>query len=107
MNNTRHELDELKSEIKKLHRKVESAAHTAEPLTEKASEAFEKIREQLKERMDAAREEIGGRVENAVDSVKETGEEVNLYVKENPWKAALIGAGIGILAGWLFTRSKD
>ena len=96
MNNTRDELDELKTEMRKLHKKVEAIASESEPLLDKAADVYGRIKEQIKDQVD-----------DTLQSTQKAREDVNEYMKENPWQIALVSLGVVLLAGWLAARRKD
>jgi ElaB/YqjD/DUF883 family membrane-anchored ribosome-binding protein len=42
----------------------------------------------------------------AIETGKEVAETADDFVKENPWKAVALSAGVGVLVGMLIARSK-
>jgi ElaB/YqjD/DUF883 family membrane-anchored ribosome-binding protein len=54
--------------------------------------------------MESARRNLGEAQQYAVDTAKRAMTTGNDYVHANPWQAIGIGAGLGILAGFLLAR---
>ena len=73
---------------------------TADLAGEKAGE----LRGQIKERLEDAKERLVD-VENAlVGKTRAAAQATDVYVKENPWQAIGIAAGIGLLIGIFSSR---
>ncbi|WP_293776826.1 DUF883 domain-containing protein [uncultured Oxalicibacterium sp.] len=84
----------LKKDAKELAREVQADAH------EKAGELSQKCAELFNSAMAAAREMPAV----AAARTKEVAATTDDYVHQNPWRAVAISAGIGLLAGFLFSR---
>ena len=89
MDYNRAELDELKTELKKLGKKIDRVA--GESLS--AGEVLNRVREQF-----------NGRAHAAAEVTTKTWDEVDGFVAETPWKAAGIGLLAGFAAGWLMNQ---
>lgn len=93
------EIHDLRSEVKRLAGRIEEIAEdSAEPILDRAAEVYERMKEQVQEQ-----------VESALKSTRKTRDQVQTYVKRNPWKAAAaatltVGA---IAAAWFLTRSEE
>lgn len=75
---------------------------TANQAGEKASAARERIQETLaaaKARLDVAEQAVVAKAKQAASATDE-------YVHENPWKAAGIAAGAGLIIGLLIARGR-
>jgi len=68
---------------------------TASVVGEKASEAREKVEASLK----VAQAKLGTAHENLKDKGREAAAATDEYVRDNPWNAVGIAAGIGFLVG--------
>jgi ElaB/YqjD/DUF883 family membrane-anchored ribosome-binding protein len=74
-----------------------------------AGQAGEKVsaaRERIQENLAAAKVRLAASQEALVAKAKEAGKATDEYVHENPWKAAGIAAGVGLLIGMLISRSR-
>ena len=62
------------------------------------------VRARIEERLARARAELTLMQAQAMNSVREAGEQADQYVRDNPWQAIGIGAGIGFVLGLLIAR---
>lgn len=69
-----------------------------------AGQGFKEARERLERSTQAARKQLATLQESALQNAREAGRTADGYVRENPWKAVGIGAGLGLLLGLLMTR---
>lgn len=72
-----------------------------------ASQAGEKVQEaraKAEESLAAARERLADVQEDALRQARELMTEGEEYVRQNPWQAVGIAAGIGLLVGLLLSR---
>lgn len=73
---------------------------TAGQAGDKAAE----LRMRMQARMEQAKADLARLQEVAVEKAKQAGQATDTYVRENPWKAVGIAAGVGLLAGLLLNR---
>ena len=73
---------------------------TAGQAGDKAAE----LRMRMQARMEQAKADLARLQEVAVEKAKLAGQATDTYVRENPWKAVGIAAGVGLLAGLLLNR---
>ncbi len=73
---------------------------TAGEVGEKASE----MRMRMKARMEQAKDDLSSIQEMAITRAKDAGRAADLYVRDNPWKAVGIAAGVGLVLGLLISR---
>ncbi len=72
-----------------------------------ASQTGEKIgaiRERLQEHMHKAKDRLADTKEIVVDRTKEAARATDDYVRDNPWHAVGIAAGVGLVVGMLIGR---
>ena len=69
-----------------------------------AGQGFKEARERLERSTQAARKQLATLQESALQNAREAGRTADGYVRENPWKAVGISAGLGLLLGLLMTR---
>lgn len=72
-----------------------------------ASQTGEKIgaiRERLQEHMHKAKDRLADTKEIVVDRTKEAARATDDYVRDNPWHAVGIAAGVGLVIGMLIGR---
>jgi ElaB/YqjD/DUF883 family membrane-anchored ribosome-binding protein len=91
----RSSLGDVLEELRDMVREAESVLRDADgPAGERVSEVRSKIEETLEDARDRLREagENGGRVKAAAHSTE-------AYLRDNPWTALLIAAGVGYMIG--------
>lgn len=69
-----------------------------------ASQGYKDARERLERSSKAARQQLATMQASALDSAREAGESADTYVRQHPWEAIGIGAGLGLLLGILIAR---
>lgn len=69
---------------------------------EKANEAIKRGMELL----DIASKKLHEAQNSVIDSAKEASDCTEVYVKENPWRAIGVAAGIGLVIGFMAARRK-
>ena len=67
-------------------------------------QGFKEARERLDRSTQAARKQLTAMQESAVQNAREAGRTADDYVREHPWEAVGIGAGLGVLLGLLVSR---
>ena len=73
---------------------------TASEVGEKASA----LRTRMQTRLDQAKTDLVRLQELTVVKAKEAGQATDAYVRDNPWQAVGIAAGVGLLVGMLISR---
>ena len=97
MSNAREEYDDLKSELKRLSRKVEQiATESSETIIQKAEDMFDNVKEELVDRVDSV-----------IEGTKDTTKKVNDYVEDNPWQVAALVLGLGFILGVAVSQRKQ
>jgi len=82
-------------------------ADAEELLKMTASEVGEKaaaLRTRMQTRLDQAKTDLVRLQELTVVKAKEAGQATDAYVRDNPWQAVGIAAGVGLLVGMLISR---
>jgi ElaB/YqjD/DUF883 family membrane-anchored ribosome-binding protein len=69
-----------------------------------AGEKIQEARAKAEESLAAARERLSGVEEEALRQARELMTEGEEYVRENPWQAVGIAAGVGLLLGLILSR---
>ncbi len=69
-----------------------------------AGEKFQEGREKLEATLQNAKERLKGFEESALERAREYGQDADAYVRENPWQAISITAGVAFLLGILVSR---
>lgn len=98
MARSRAEYDEIKSDMEKLSKKLESVAAVADApsaILERAQEIIDNGREQLKSQMDTM-----------AKATKKAGKKVTGFVEENPWQVAGAVLAVGALTAYLVNKSQ-
>ncbi len=93
--------DKLKGDLKNVLSDMD------EYLRATASQTGEKIgvmRERLQEQMHKAKDRLADTKEVVVDKTKEAARATDDYVRDNPWHAVGIAAGVGLVIGMLIGR---
>jgi len=69
-----------------------------------AGDKIQEARARAEESLAAARERLSGVEEDALQQARELVSEGEEYVRQNPWEAVGIAAGVGLLLGLLLGR---
>jgi len=96
----RSSLGDVLEELRDMVREAQSLLRDSDaPIGDRVSEVRSRIEETMEDARDTLREasEKGGRVRAAAHSAE-------AYMKENPWTALLIAAGVGYMIGNLGRR---
>lgn len=81
---------------------------TEELLKATASQAGEKVatvRHRIEQSLEEGKRTLAEAEDILVDKTKEAAKAADIYVRENPWNAVGIAAGIGLVLGLLIRRS--
>jgi ElaB/YqjD/DUF883 family membrane-anchored ribosome-binding protein len=66
--------------------------------------AYTEARKKLEESLDAARAQVAEGHRFLADRARAAAQTTDTYVHDNPWGSVAMGAGVGLLLGWLITR---
>lgn len=91
-------MDDLQHTIDEAEKWLEDSA--GETLGNGSSEARTRFDDTLR----TARSDLRKLEDSLLDRGRSTADSVNVYVRDNPWKAVGIGATLGIIAGMLLSR---
>lgn len=69
-----------------------------------AGDRIERLRAQASDSVAQARARLAGAEEATLREVREAAESTESYVREHPWQAVGVAAGIGLLLGLLLSR---
>lgn len=97
VNNARAEYEDLKSELRRLTRKVEQVAtESSETIIQKAEDMFDNVKEELVDRVDSV-----------IEGTKDTTKKINDYVEDNPWQVAAFVLGVGFVLGMAVSQRRS
>ncbi len=68
------------------------------------SERYAEVRQRAEAALASARARAEANARGAQDRVHDLASQADVYVRQNPWQAIGIGAGIGLIAGLLLSR---
>lgn len=91
----RHEADALKHDLRRIGETVRDAAR----------QKVEEFRGQAGDKYEAYRSQAGGAYEQYAAQGKQSLDQLEHYVREQPVKSLLIAAGVGMALGILYKRS--
>jgi len=98
----------LASNIKTVRNDMKTLMRDAQELFREAGSATgvkaDELRAKGMQMLDAASAKAHELQAVAVQTGKEVAHETDTFVKENPWKAVAISAGVGVLIGMLIAR---
>ncbi len=92
----------------KLFADLQAVVHDAEALLKAtaglAGEKVQEVRARAEETIKQARARIDSIEDDALGRVKELASTADGYVRDNPWRAVGVAAGIGVLIGLFLSR---
>ena len=92
----------------KLHDDVQTVLTDARELMRQAGgeagQSYKDARKRLEGSVEAAALQLTAFKESALETVREAGDSADTYVRQHPWEAIGIGAGLGLLLGILIAR---
>ena len=92
----------------KLYADLQAVVRDAEALLKAtaglAGDKVQEVRARAEESVKTARERIDSLENDALTKAKELAGQAEAYVKENPWQALGIAAGVGMLLGMVLSR---
>lgn len=68
------------------------------------SDRYAEVRQRAEAALASARARAEARAQGAQDRVQDLATQADVYVRQNPWQAIGIGAGIGLIAGLILSR---
>jgi len=97
--------DQLIEDLQTVIRDAESLlGATAARGGEVIGEKIQEVRSRAEESVRAAKDRLAGIEEDALERAQALAGDTNEYVRENPWQAVGIAAGIGLVLGLLVSR---
>jgi ElaB/YqjD/DUF883 family membrane-anchored ribosome-binding protein len=98
----------LKSSQAKLAQDMQTVLTDAQDLMKlaanEAGQGIKEARERLQRSSQAARQQLASMQDSAMQSAREAGDSAEGYVREHPWEAVGIAAGVGLLLGIVLAR---
>jgi ElaB/YqjD/DUF883 family membrane-anchored ribosome-binding protein len=92
----------------KLFQDLQSVVHDAEALlmatAGQAGDKVQEVRSRAEETIRKARASLNSMEDSALRRAKELAGQADDYVRENPWQAVGVAAGIGLLLGVMLSR---
>lgn len=89
-----------------LNRTVSQAEDLLRALGNESGEAIEAMRARVSATLRDARSRLSGRATQARNLASNTMSQADIYVRENPWRAVAIGAGVGMLLALMFSSAR-
>lgn len=89
-----------------LSRTVSQAEDLLRALGNESGEAIDAMRARVSATLRDARSRLSGRATQARNLASNTMSQADSYVRENPWRAVAIGAGIGMLLALMFSSAR-
>ena len=94
--------DKLVSDIKVL---IEDAEELLKATANQAGEKVAAVRERIEQSLHEGKRSLAETESRLFDESKEAAKAADAYVRENPWTAVGMAAGIGLVLGLLIRRS--
>jgi len=93
--------DELLSEFKAL---IGDAEALLKATTDQAGETVTAVRQRIEQRLEEGKKSVAEAEVLLIEKTKEAAKNAEVYVRENPWNAVGIAAGVGLVVGLLMRR---
>ena len=93
--------DELLSEFKAL---IGDAEALLKATTDQAGETVAAVRQRIEQRLEEGKKSVAEAEVLLFEKTKEAARNAEDYVRENPWNAVGIAAGVGLVVGLLMRR---
>ena len=93
--------DELLSEFKAL---ISDAEALLRATTDQAGETVTAVRHRIEQRLEEGKKSVAEAEVLLLEKTKEAAKSAEIYVRENPWNAVGIAAGVGLVVGLLMRR---
>ena len=93
--------DELLSDFKAL---IGDAEALLRATTDQAGETVTAVRQRIEQRLEEGKKSVAEAEALLLERTKEAAKSADVYVRENPWNAVGIAAGVGLVVGLLVAR---
>jgi len=93
--------DELLSEFKAL---IGDAEALLKATADQAGETVTAVRQRIEQRLEEGKKAVAEAEVVLLETTKEAAKTADVYVRENPWNAVGIAAGVGLVVGLLVGR---
>jgi len=93
--------DELLSDFKAL---IGDAEALLRATTGQAGETVTAVRQRIEQRLEEGKKSVAEAEALLLERTKEAAKSADVYVRENPWNAVGIAAGVGLVVGLLVAR---
>jgi len=93
--------DELLSEFKAL---IGDAEALLKATTDQAGETITAVRQRIEQRLEEGKKSVAEAEVLLLEKTTEAAKSADVYVRENPWNAVGIAAGVGLVVGLLVAR---
>lgn len=94
--------EKLVSDLKVL---IDDAEELLKATANQAGEKVASVRQRIEQSLDEGKRSLAEAEDLLLDTSKEAAKAADSYVRENPWNAVGIAAGIGLVLGLLIRRS--
>lgn len=94
--------EKLVSDLKVL---IDDAEELLKATANQAGEKVASVRQRVEQSLDEGKRSLAEAEDLLLDTSKEAAKAADAYVRENPWNAVGIAAGIGLVLGLLIRRS--
>ena len=93
--------DELLSDFKAL---IGDAEALLRATTDQAGETVSAVRQRIEQRLEEGKKSVAEAEALLLERTKEAAKTADVYVRENPWNAVGLAAGVGLVVGLLVAR---
>ena len=93
--------DELLSDFKALIGDAEALLRATK---DQAGETVTAVRQRIEQRLEEGKKSVAEAEVLLLEKTKEAAKSADVYVRENPWNAVGIAAGVGLVVGLLVAR---
>ena len=90
--------------IEDLHAVVRDAEDLLKATASQAGEKIQQARERAEESVRQAKERLAGLEDEALAHARELANDADKFVRDKPWQAVAIAAGVGLVLGLLLSR---
>ena len=90
--------------VEDLHTVVRDAEDLLKATASQAGEKIQQARERAEESVRQAKERLGNLEEEALAHARVIADDADKFVRDKPWQAVAIAAGVGLVLGLLVSR---